>query len=80
MIAAEEAEEQARLAYARARLAYVYACDARAEATRGFREIMRGAKTQVVAQYGADSYAVRAIGWTRTSDRKRPGRRRKAAG
>jgi hypothetical protein len=40
---------------------------------------LRAAKTQVLAQYGEDSYAVQAIGWVRKSDRRRPGRRAAAA-
>jgi hypothetical protein len=38
-------------------------------------EIVTVAKAQVFAQYGPDAYAVKAIGWTRKSDRKRPVRK-----
>jgi hypothetical protein len=38
-------------------------------------EAIRGAKEQVIAQYGGDSLAVQAIGLKRRSQRKRPVRR-----
>jgi hypothetical protein len=79
LTAAEEAVEQARLAYERAQRAYAQARLVERETARGFRDLMRAAKTQVLAQYGEDSYAVQAIGWTRKSDRKRPVRRVSAA-
>jgi hypothetical protein len=44
--------------------------------TRGMlHDLVVAAKMQVAAQYGADSYAIKAIGWTRTSERKRPVRK-----
>jgi hypothetical protein len=75
MLEAEEEEERARLDYERALRAYTQTRSVRAEATSDFRRLMRGAKTHVLAHYGEDSYAVQAIGWTRKSDRRRPGRR-----
>jgi hypothetical protein len=47
----------------------------RDEAMQLFHRSMVGAKNQVRAQYGDDSYVVQAIGLTRKSDRKRPVRR-----
>lgn len=40
-----------------------------------FHDSMQGAKTEVVAQYGADSPAVHAIGRKQKSERRRPTRR-----
>ena len=76
--AAEVATEQARQAYERARQAYEQARDVEADTAWMLHERMRAAKSQVFSQYGANSYAVKAIGWTRTSDRKRPARRASA--
>jgi ABC-type transporter lipoprotein component MlaA len=76
--AAEEASEQARQVYERARQAYEQTRDVEENTARTAHERMRTAKAQVMAQYGPDSYAVKAIGWTRTSDRKRPTRKASA--
>jgi uncharacterized membrane protein YccC len=77
--AAEEASEQARQAFERARQAYEQARAAEDASAQTLHDSMRMAKSQVFAQYGADSYAVKAFGWTRKSDRKRPVRKASAA-
>ncbi|NNJ09023.1 hypothetical protein EKD04_001635 [Chloroflexales bacterium ZM16-3] len=77
--AAEEATEQARIAYERAQRAYAQARLVENETGKGFHGLILSAKTHVLAQYGDDSYAVQAIGWTRRSDRKRPVRKVAAA-
>lgn len=41
-------------------------------------EFLSRAKVQVLAQYGPDAYAIKAIGWTRKSDRKQPTRKASA--
>lgn len=69
---AEEAERLARLAYEQAR-------DDAHVAGRMLHNAVLGAKAQVVAQYGDDSYAVMAIGRKKRSDRKRPVRRAASA-
>ncbi len=79
LIAAEQATAQARLAYERAQRAYTQARLVENETAKGFHNLMFGAKNHVRAQYGDDSYAVQAIGWTRRSDRKRPARKTSAA-
>lgn len=73
--AAQDAAEQARLTFERARQAYMHARIVEAEKAQHLHNIVRVAKSQVLAQYGADSYAVKAIGWVRSSERKRPVRR-----
>jgi hypothetical protein len=80
LVAAGESKEQARLAFERARRAYVLACSVEGETGQGFRDLMRAAKTEVRVQFGDDSHAIDAIGWTRKSDRKRPGRKVPVAG
>ncbi|MEI6778985.1 MAG: hypothetical protein WCK70_18955 [Chloroflexales bacterium] len=70
---AEAAEERARRVYEQARIV-------RDETAQAFHENMRAAKNHVLAQYGDDSYAVQAIGWTRRSARRRPMRRVSAQG
>jgi uncharacterized membrane protein YccC len=73
--AAEEATEQARQVFERGRQAYEQALDVEQGTARMLHESTRMAKSQVLVQFGADSYAVKAVGWTRTSDRKRPARK-----
>ncbi|NTU63806.1 MAG: hypothetical protein HGB05_10500 [Chloroflexi bacterium] len=68
LIAAQEAKT-------RMRLAYQQACAIESDTARMFHDAVRLAKTQVVAQYGDDSYAMQAIGLTRRSARKRPTRK-----
>lgn len=65
---AEEAEERYRRALEQAR-------DERTEASRMFHEAILGAKAQVIAQYGNNSYAVQAIGLKKKSEYRRPTRR-----
>lgn len=66
---------QARAAKERAWRAYQQACIVDAETTQIFHESMVVARDNVVVQYGADSAAVKAVGRTRKSERKRPARR-----
>jgi hypothetical protein len=66
---AEQEEVRAQRAH---RLARAHAM----EAARRFHEAMLGVKAQVVAQYGPDSLAVKAVGLKRKSEYKRPPRRR----
>lgn len=65
---AEQAEQRARIALEAAR-------DRAIAAAHAFHEATLGAKAEVIAQYGADSAAVQAIGLKRRSDRRRPTRR-----
>jgi hypothetical protein len=66
---------QARAAKERARRAYYQACAVEAEANQTFHESMVVARDNVAVQYGKDSLAVKAVGRTRKSERKRPARR-----
>jgi hypothetical protein len=77
--AAEDASEQARQAYERAALVYAQAREVELTTAQMLHDSLGTAKSQVRAQYGADSYAVKAIGWTRRSDRKRPARKASAS-
>ena len=65
---AEQEEAQARQAFEQARARAI-------AAGHRFHDTMLGAKAQVIAQYGSNSTAVRAIGLTRKSERRRPHRR-----
>lgn len=65
---AEEVERLTRLAFEQAR-------DEVLVAARALHDAVMGAKVQVVAQYGDDSYAVMAIGRKKRSEHKRPTRR-----
>jgi hypothetical protein len=49
--------------------------DIAAEAEWALRDGILGARTQVIAQYGADSYAVQLVGLKRKSERRRTVRR-----
>jgi hypothetical protein len=75
----EAALAQAELDEIRARRALDMARDRAIGASRRFHDAIVGAKTQVVAQYGADSPAVMAVGLKRKSEHKRPARRRALA-
>lgn len=71
----ESALTQAEQAELRARIALDAARDRATTAARAFHEATLGAKAEVIAQYGADSVAVQAIGLKRKSDRRRAARR-----
>lgn len=47
-------------------------------AGRALHEAVKVARLQVIAQFGTDSAAMHTIGLKRTSERKRPSRKRKA--
>jgi hypothetical protein len=70
-----EALQQAEEAEVRAQKALAAARDNAAAAAREFHNAMLGAKAQVIAQYGSDSYAVQALGLKKKSERRRPARR-----
>ncbi|MBX0330202.1 hypothetical protein K2Z83_21260 [Oscillochloris sp. ZM17-4] len=76
--AAQDATEQARRIYEQGRQAYEQARDTEYATAKMLHDLILMAKAQVKVQYGADSYAVKAIGWTRRSDRKRPARKASA--
>lgn len=63
----------------RLRIAYEAARDRVQKAAQAFHDATLGAKTEVIAQYGADSDEVQAIGLKRKSDRRRPTRRAAAS-
>lgn len=69
--AAEEATGRERLVFAQGRQSFGQALQIERDTAWMLHEMMHVAKTQVVAQYGDDSYAVKAIGWVRKSERKR---------
>ena len=75
LTALEAALTQAEQAERRARTALDAARDRTVAAAHAFHEAALGAKAEVIAQYGADSAAVQAIGLKRKSDRRRPSRR-----
>jgi hypothetical protein len=72
MQAAQQAEMTAQNALATAR-------DDAAAAEWKFHNSMLGVKTQVIALFGHDSNEVQSLGLTKESERKRPGRKVKAA-
>ncbi|MBX0329493.1 hypothetical protein K2Z83_17625 [Oscillochloris sp. ZM17-4] len=74
----EQALTQAELADYRAEEARLQTRSVRNETGDAFHSVILGIKAQVIAQYGDDSYAVKAIGLTRRSERKRPTRRKVA--
>ena len=74
----QHAMEEAQQAEIRAQQTLATTHDAATTAEWAFHEGVLGAKAQVIAQYGNDSLAVQAIGLKKTSDRKRPTRRRSA--
>lgn len=75
LVALEAALTQAEQDERRIRIALDAARDRTVVATRAFHDATLGAKTEVIAQYGADSTAIQAIGLKRKSDRRRPTRR-----
>ncbi len=77
--AAQDASAQALQAYERAGMAYAEAREVELNTAQMLHDSLGAAKAQVRAQYGADSYALKAIGLTRKSDRKRPIRKTNAA-
>jgi hypothetical protein len=80
LTALETALREAEQARMQAQHALDAARDRVAAATLALHEALLGAKAQVLAQYGPDSYEVQAIGLKRKSDRKRPARRAAPAG
>jgi hypothetical protein len=66
------AMQTAQQAELRAQTALDTARDAAAAAEWRFHEAMLGAKDQVVAQYGANSDQLQALGLKKKSERKRP--------
>ena len=68
MLEAQEAEQSAVKALGTARSAAI-------KAARAFHEGILGVKAEVIAQYGADSEAVRTAGLRPKSERRRPARR-----
>src|SRR5262245_39120624 len=66
---------QAEQAKIRAQNALDVARDEANAAALALHDALLGAKAQVIAQYGPDSYEVQALGLKRKSDRKRPARR-----
>ena len=75
MVALEVALTQAEQAERRARIALDAARDQAIAAAHAFHDAALGAKAEVIAQYGADSSAVQAIGLKRKSERRRTTRR-----
>lgn len=73
--AAKAALDNAQTAETQAASAYATARDHATAAEWNFHNLILGMKDQVVAQYGRDSTQVQAIGLTRASERKSPGRR-----
>ncbi len=72
----EEELTQAQLETERIRLALEAAHAREIAAGWKFHERVISAKTEVIAQFGADSQEVHAIGLKKKSERKRPVRRR----
>jgi hypothetical protein len=75
LTALEVALTQAEQAERRARIALDAARDQAIAAAHALHDATLGAKAEVIAQYGADSPAVQAIGLKRKSERRRPTRR-----
>jgi hypothetical protein len=71
----EAALTQAEQAERRARIALDTAREQAIEAAHQFHSATLGAKAEVIAQYGANSAAVQAIGLKRKFERRRPTRR-----
>ncbi|MDX2128625.1 MAG: hypothetical protein SFU91_06275 [Chloroherpetonaceae bacterium] len=72
MIAAEAAETQAKAAFDTAR-------DNAVQREWAFYDAILGMRQQIVAQYGANSNEVQAVGLKKKSERKRPARSTKKA-
>ena len=75
LAALEEALTQAEHEELRLENALAAARDAAAAAAWALHNAVLGAKTQVIAQYGADSDAIQSLGLKKKSERKRPTRR-----
>jgi hypothetical protein len=75
LITLDAALTQAQEEELRLHNALAAARDATIAAAWALHNAILGAKAQVIAQYGADSNAVQAIGLKRKSERKRPARR-----
>jgi hypothetical protein len=75
LIEREGTLQQAELETERTRLAYEAARERQIVAAWDFHDDVTGAKTEVVAQFGANSQIVHAIGFKKKSERKRPVRR-----
>lgn len=73
MAGAQNAEAQAAAAAAAAR-------DGAVAKEWEFHNLVLGAKTQIIAQFGKDSTEVQALGLKRASERKSPTRRAKPEG
>lgn len=70
--------EEAQQSEIRAQHALAAARDAAAAAELAVHNAILGVKAQVIAQYGADSDQVQALGLKKKSERKRPVRRKAA--
>ena len=75
LAALEEVLTQAQHEELRLQNALAAARDATTAAAWQLHNAMLGAKTQVLAQYGADSDAIQSLGLKKKSERKRPARR-----
>ena len=75
LIQSEDALQQAEIEAERARLAYDAARERLVVASWSFHNDITGAKTEIMAQFGADSQIMHAIGLKKKSERKRPTRR-----
>lgn len=74
----EAAVAQAQQAEIRAQNVLAAARDATVAAEWALHNAVIGAKSQVIAQYGADSDQVQALGLKKKSERKHPARRKAA--
>lgn len=72
----EAALSEAERAVAHAQRALDTARHRLIQAAWGFHNGVLGAKSEIITQFGPDSFAVHAIGLRRKSDRKPPSRRR----
>lgn len=79
LIQSEDALQQAEIETERARLAYDAARERLVVASWSFHDDIGGAKTEIKAQFGADSQLMHAIGLKKKSERKRPTRRAQVA-
>lgn len=79
LIQSDDILQQAEIEAERARLAFDAARERLLAASWTFHNNVGGAKTEVTAQFGADSQIMHAIGLKKKSERKRPTRRPKTA-
>ncbi|MEI7772777.1 MAG: hypothetical protein WCI67_22500 [Chloroflexales bacterium] len=79
LIQAELEEARLQELFDQARAALEQGREVRMNTSLAIHNLALGVKAQVIAQYGDDSYAVKAVGLTRKSDRKRPSRKKAAA-